>query len=71
MKKIHLVIVETENGKHYAQAQSIRTGEDLKSHFDSFPNMIIAHLCETATEAQYTAAKWNESYKANGTYLFA
>ena len=70
MKKIHLVIVETENGKHYAHAESIRTGENLKAHFGRYPKMSIAHLCETALEAHTTAEKWNEEYRANGTYLF-
>lgn len=71
MKKIHIVLVLTENGKHYAEAITIRTGENLKAHFDRYPQMSIAHLCETATEAYTTAAKWNEEYKANGSYWFS
>lgn len=71
MKKIHVVFVESENGKHFAHAESIRVGENLKPHFDRYPQMSIAHLCETATEAHTTAAKWNEEYKANGSYWFS
>lgn len=71
MKKIHIVLVFTENGKHYAEAITIRTGENLKAYFDRYPQMSIAHLCETATESYATAAKWNEEYKANGSYRFS
>lgn len=70
MKKIHLVIVESANGKCYARSVSIRTGENLKAHLERFPHMCIAHICESATQAHYLAASWNENYQANGSYMY-
>jgi hypothetical protein len=70
MKKIYIVISITENGKRHAFSETIRTGENLKAHFKRYPNADIIHLCETATQAGYLAAEWNESYKKNGEYLY-
>lgn len=70
MKYIYLVFVENHDGKYIAHAETIRTGENLLAYSKRYPKAVAIHIAETATKAHYLAAEWNESYKANGTYLF-
>lgn len=58
-----------ENGKYYAVADTIRTGENLLSHIARYRANIV-HLCETRKQAEETAAAWNETYKENKTNLY-
>lgn len=69
MKKIFVVFSVTQNGKHYAFADAIRTGENLKIFIDRY-KCDVCHLCESRQEAETTAHAWNEAYKANGTNLY-
>ena len=70
MKKIYIAISITENGKKYAFAETIRTGENLLTHTKRRKNADVFHLCESRKEAEETVLHWNACYKANGTYLF-
>lgn len=69
MKKIYVVFSVTQNGKHHAFADAIRTGENLKSFIDRY-KCDVCHLCESIREAEALARAWNESYKTNGTNLY-
>ena len=69
MKMIFVVFSIIQDGKRYAIADTIRTGENLKSHLNRY-NCDVCHLCESRKQAEQIAAVWNESYKANGTSLF-
>lgn len=69
MKKIHLAIEIKENGKYYAFAETIRTGENIKPFIERY-NADIFHLCETRKQAEDLVTRWTALYKANGTYLF-
>ena len=66
MKMIFVVFSIEQNGKRYAIADTIRTGENLKSFIDRY-NCDVCHLCESRKEAETIAYTWNEAYKANGT----
>lgn len=70
MKKIFLVFSETKNGKHYAHAETIRAGENLKTFIDRYPDADIIHICESATQAANTAENWNQAYKNNNTFMY-
>ena len=70
MKKIHLVFSEMKDGKHFAHAEIIKTGENLKNYVGRYPNANIIHICESATQAAYLAEEWNQSYKDNNTYMY-
>lgn len=70
MKKIHLVFSEMKDGKHFAHAETIKTGENLKNYVERYPNANIIHICESATQAAYLAEEWNQSYKDNNTYMY-
>lgn len=69
MKKIYVVYVITENGKHYAAADTIRTGENLKAYIARY-NCDVCHLCESRSEAEQLAIFWNNSFISNGTNLY-
>lgn len=69
MKMIFVVFSITQDGKRYAVADTIRTGENLKSYIARY-NCDICHLCESRKQAEEFARIWNESYKANGTSIF-
>ncbi len=70
MKRIYIVIQKEENGKYYAFADTIKTGENLKPFIERHKNANIFHLCESRKKAEETATRWNATYKANKTYLF-
>lgn len=69
MKMIFCVFSIEQNGKRYAIADTIRTGENLKSRINRH-NCDVCHLCESIREAEALARAWNESYEANGTNLY-
>ncbi len=70
MKKIFVVYDITENGKHFAFADTIRAGENLLYHISRYKGADACHLCETRKEADNLAVVWNQGYKSNGTYLY-
>lgn len=70
MKKIYLVFSEMKDGKYFAHAETIKTGENLKNYVERYPNANIIHICENATQAAYLAEEWNQSYKNNNTYMY-
>jgi hypothetical protein len=69
MKMIFVVVVTTENGKYFAFADTIATGNNLIAILKRY-NADICHLCESRREADELAQKWNEAYRQNGTNLF-
>ena len=70
MKRIYLVFSETKDGKHYAHAETIRAGENLKNYIERYPSANIVHICETVTQAAFLAEQWNQDYKNNNTYMY-
>lgn len=68
MKKIFVVFVTEFDGKYYATADTIKTGENLLSYCNRY-HAITAHLCETRAEAEATAAAWNQTFINNGTSI--
>ena len=69
MRMIFVVVVTTENGKHYAIADTIAVGNNLIAILKRY-NADICHLCESRREADELALKWNDAYRQNGTNLF-
>lgn len=68
MKMIFVVFSQEQNGKYFAVADTIRTGENLIAYCRRY-NSNICHLCESRKQAEQIAREWNESYKRNGTNL--
>lgn len=71
MKKIFLVFSEKKDGKHFAHAETISTGENLMNYVHRYPDTVIMHICENATRAAYLAEQWNQAYRNNGEYLYS
>lgn len=70
MKKIYLVFSETKEGKYYAHAETIKTGENLHVFVERYPNADIICPCESATQAAYLAAEWNQACRNNHTFMY-
>jgi hypothetical protein len=70
MKKISVVFVISDSGKHHAIANTIRTGENLIPFLSRYKHCNICHLCENALQAEHIALTWNKQYKENGTNLY-
>lgn len=68
MKMIFVVFAQEQNGKYFAVADTIRTGQNLTAYIQRY-NSQACHLCESRKQAKEIAAAWNESYRANGTNL--
>ena len=68
MKMIFVVFQQEQNGKYFAVADTIRTGQNLTAYIQRY-NSKVCHLCESRKQAEEIAAAWNESYRANGTNL--
>lgn len=67
---IFVVFSIKQDGKQYAIADTIKTGENLLSHCRRY-NSDICHLCESRKEADQIAIEWNRAYKENDTSIFA
>lgn len=55
---------------YYSYVLPCKAGENLKFVLDCIGGLQLAHLCNTKREAEDLVTAWNDSYKANGTYLF-
>jgi len=69
MKSIFVVIDKEQDGKHFAFAETICTGENLVPFIERY-KPCICHLCETRKQAEEIALHWNETYRQNGTNLY-
>lgn len=69
VRMIFVVFSIKQDGKRCAIADTIRTGENLKSYINRY-KCDVCHLCESRKEAETIAYTWNEAYRANGTNLY-
>lgn len=70
MKKIFIAVSKTENGKHFAFVETIKTGENILNYIQRHKTADIFHLCESKKEAEETIYFWNKQYHKNGTFLY-
>lgn len=70
MKMIFVVAEMEINGKVYAVADTIRTGENLAAILQRYRTGIV-HLCESRKQAEEIAQAWNDDFIRNGTSVFA
>lgn len=69
MKMIFVVFVIETEGKRYAIADTIKTGENLKAHCDRYGAEVM-HLCESRKQADETARNWNQAYHENNKCVY-
>ena len=69
MKMIFVAVTEEINGKYYAFADTIKTGENLVAAIEKYGSK-CCHLCENRKQAEELADEWNKRYIKNGKYAF-
>ena len=70
MKNTYISVSVQEGGKYYAYTLPVSGSDNLLAKLN-IKGITHANICQTKKEAAQTAEQWNDSYKANGTYLFA
>lgn len=70
MKMIFVAAQMEINGKFYAIADTIRTGQNLAAILQRY-NTGVVHLCESRKQAKKIALAWNDDFARNGTSVFA
>lgn len=77
MKKFWLAVTvkykfdEEDTGSFYAYAVPVTENQNLKSTLDSIKGLQFCNIFATKRAAVEVTTMWNDSYKENGTYLFA
>lgn len=69
-KNVFMAVSVSENGKMYAWALRFAACNNVVDVLSRIANISTANVCDTWTAAKEIANAWNETYKANGTYLF-
>ena len=70
MKNFYFATTEEQNGKYFATVLKFAGNANLLSILSQHKNLKVVHACGSKAKAEELADFWNESYKANGTYLF-
>ena len=65
------VIMRSKDGKNYAHAFRLRRNENLVPFIQNYPDIVTMNPCSTKEYARGLVQAWNESFKENGTYMFA
>lgn len=69
--KVYLVVTVTEDSKHISYVLDIPGSNNLVSVLSGIRGLTSANVCKSRKAAVEIAEYWNESYKANGTYMFS
>lgn len=69
MKRFYIAVTEKCEGGNYAYWISVTENDNVLTKLNN-PRIIFGNIFNTHKRAAEVAAAWNESYKANGTYLF-
>lgn len=69
--KVYMVVTVTENGKHFSYVLGAPGSNNLVSVLAGIRGLTSANVCKSRKAAAEIADDWNESYKANGTYMYA
>ena len=70
MKNFYLAVQEEHTGKYFAFVIRYYNCNNLLATLEQYPNLKTVNICESKKQAEELATRWNEGYKANGTYLF-
>ena len=69
-KNIFLALTIEENGKFYSWAYKTSSRNNLCSVLAGIANLVSANVCDSFSKAKDIVSAWNDTYRANGTYLF-
>lgn len=68
-KTIFLAMTVCENNKYYSWVQKTASNNNLLSVLAT-KNLISANVCDTFKKAKEIVSAWNDTYRANRTYLY-
>lgn len=68
MRKIHVAIVISKDGKYRSFPHSFNDNENLVNVL-GFKGIVTAHLCNSKKRCSELVGVWNEHYKKNGNFL--
>lgn len=71
MKNFYFVFSAMMDGKNYAGTMTKTSQDNLAFLHQQIPNLTAVQICESKRQAEEIADYWNESFKKNGTSLFA
>lgn len=69
MKNFYFGVVIKEDGKHYSYVVKATSNDNLLSKL-KIKNVVAINIFETKKRAEEVVTMWNNSYRANGTYMF-
>ena len=69
MKNFYYVVMEKIDGKNFAYVDKVSDSTNICGRWEA-SQFVIVQPCESKKRAEELCEFWNESYKANGTYLF-
>ena len=70
MKNFSIAISVEENNKYYAYILKVSNSENLLEKL-KIKRILHANICKNKKEAENVVTFWNDSYKANNTYMFS
>ena len=70
MKRFYIAVTIAENEKYYAHAVIVSQNDNVLSKL-ALAGIVFANVCESRKKCIEIVNLWNDSYKANGTYLFS
>lgn len=70
MNRYYIAVTEQHDNKHIAYVIKATSSDNLLSKLSN-PHFIYANAYGTRKKAEEVVAHWNQSYRDNGTYLFA
>ena len=70
MNRYYIAVTEKHDNKHIAYVIKATSSDNLLSKLSN-PHLIYASAYDTLKKAGEVAEMWNQSYRDNGTYLFA
>ena len=69
-KTSYIAITVSENGKFYSFVVKNRHNTSLLYAL-RIKGIVSANICDTMKKAREIVKEWNDTYKRNGTYMFA
>ena len=69
MKNFYYIVMEEIDGKNCAFIDKVSDNTNICGRWEE-SQFICVQPCESKKQAEKICELWNESYKANGTYMF-
>ena len=69
MKRYYIAVTEKREGGNHAYWIYLTENDNVLSILSN-PRIMFGNIFSTLKRAEEVVDAWNESYKANGTYLF-